>query len=181
MQDDLSAKFAALGHPVRREMLKALSQGSATVGELAEPHKMSAPAISNHLKVLEAAGLIERTVEAQHRRVSLCMNQFSELETWVSELRGTSGRGFDRLEERLMSIRKRLGRQVEEAPDTSAQRARADRRRSAKPSKPELVKSEPASSDPETKGPRLTRLNSIGNAAVGHDFDNQFVRKRSQR
>ena len=101
MRDELSAKFAALGHPVRREILRQLAGGSLTVGVLAEPHGMSGPAISSHLKVLEDAGLIARTIEAQHRRVSLRVEELVEIETWIAELRTFWGRSFDRLENRL--------------------------------------------------------------------------------
>ena len=101
MRDELSAKFAALGHPVRREILRQLAEGSRTVGVLAEPHGMSGPAISSHLKVLEEAGLIDRTVEAQHRRVSLRVEELVEVETWIAELKTFWGRSFDRLENRL--------------------------------------------------------------------------------
>lgn len=110
MRDDLSLKFAALAHPVRRAMLEHLAQGSTTVGELGEPFGISAPAVSNHLKVLEDAGLIERAVEAQHRRVSLRRTALAETETWLSELRSFWGQGYDRLEARLIEIRKQLGR-----------------------------------------------------------------------
>ncbi len=101
MKDELSAKFAALGHPVRREILRQLADGSRTVGVLAAPHGMSGPAISSHLKVLEEAGLIDRVVEAQHRRVSLRVEELVEIETWIAELKTFWGRSFDRLENRL--------------------------------------------------------------------------------
>lgn len=110
MRDDLSLKFAALAHPVRRAMLEHLARGSATVGELAGPFGISAPAVSSHLKVLEEAGFVDRTVEAQHRRVSLRHAALAETETWISELRSFWGQGYDRLEARLLEIRKQLGR-----------------------------------------------------------------------
>ena len=67
----LDAVFSALADPTRREMLSRLTDGSMTVGELAEPFEMSRPAISQHLKVLERAGLIERTATAQWRTCTL--------------------------------------------------------------------------------------------------------------
>lgn len=158
MQDDLSAKFLALGHPVRREILKTLSHGSATVGELAEPHDMSAPAISNHLKVLESAGLVERTVEAQHRRVSLRAEELAEVEAWVNELRRFWGQGFDRLEERLLSIRKQLGRPVDEDLEASGDEAPApERRRSGAP---RLDAIGPDSEPADLTRPDFTRQNA---------------------
>ena len=66
--DSLTATFTALADPTRRAILGRLAQGGATVGELAEPFAISAPAISRHLKVLEQAKLIRREVEAQKRR-----------------------------------------------------------------------------------------------------------------
>ena len=157
MQDDLSAKFLALGHPVRREILKTLSHGSATVGELAEPHNMSAPAISNHLKVLESAGLVERTVEAQHRRVSLRADELAEVEAWVNELRRFWGQGFDRLEERLLSIRKQLGRPVDEGLETSTNEAPVQKRQ--RDGGPRLDSLGPDSAGRDIARPDFTRQN----------------------
>ena len=70
-QDSLSATFAALSDPTRRAMLKRLSQGEATVNDLAAPFKMSLPAISKHIKVLEKAGLLTKTVQKQQRPCKL--------------------------------------------------------------------------------------------------------------
>jgi DNA-binding transcriptional ArsR family regulator len=66
-EDQLSQTFAALADPTRRSMLSRLAEGAATVNELAQPHEMTLPAVSRHLKVLERAGLITRTREAQWR------------------------------------------------------------------------------------------------------------------
>lgn len=77
---------------------------------MGEPFGISAPAVSNHLKVLEEAGFVERTVEAQHRRVSLRRTALAETETWLGELRTFWGQGFDRLEARLLDIRRQLRR-----------------------------------------------------------------------
>src|SRR3989442_12951281 len=65
---DLDAIFAALAHPIRRAILEQLAAGDATVGELAEPHDVSLPAISRHLRVLEAAGLLQVEPEGRVRR-----------------------------------------------------------------------------------------------------------------
>ena len=69
--DELSLVFQALADPTRRAIISRLRGGPTTVGELAEPFAMSRPAISQHLKVLERAGLIERTADAQWRRCTL--------------------------------------------------------------------------------------------------------------
>ena len=66
--DELSLVFQALADPTRRAIISRLRSGPTTVGDLAEPFAMSRPAISQHLKVLERAGLIERTADAQWRR-----------------------------------------------------------------------------------------------------------------
>ena len=85
--DTLSATFGALADPVRREILTRLTQDDATVSELSEPFQISAPAISRHLKVLESAGLIERTVEAQWRRCSLVPGGMKPAADWIETYR----------------------------------------------------------------------------------------------
>ncbi len=99
--DDLSGVFHALADPTRRAMISRLRQGAATVGELAEPFPMSRPAISQHLKVLERAGLIERTADAQWRRCTLRTEPLDEASAWVERHRGEWNERFDLLEERL--------------------------------------------------------------------------------
>ena len=69
--DSLSGVFQALADPTRRAIISRLRDGDRTVGELAAPFSMSRPAISQHLRVLERAGLIERTADAQWRRCTL--------------------------------------------------------------------------------------------------------------
>ena len=103
--DELSLVFQALADPTRREILSRLRDGSTTVGELAEPFAMSRPAISQHLKVLERAGLIERTASAQWRTCSLRTEPLDEASAWVERHRGEWNGRFDRLDERLREMK----------------------------------------------------------------------------
>jgi len=82
--DSLSEVFSALSDPTRRAILARLSQGEVTVSELAEPHRMSLPAISKHLSVLEAAGLIEREKLGRLRRCHLRAAPMKEASDWIS-------------------------------------------------------------------------------------------------
>lgn len=81
--DPLSLVFAALADPTRREILVRLAQGPATVGEVAEPFAVSAPAISQHLKVLERAGLVTRTTQAQWRTLTMQAEPLDQASAWV--------------------------------------------------------------------------------------------------
>lgn len=105
--DLLSLTFAALADPTRRAMLARLAQGPATVKELAEPFKISMPAISKHLKVLERAGLIERGREAQWRPAQLQAGPLKDASQWLETYRTNWEESFDRLEEYLERIQKR--------------------------------------------------------------------------
>ena len=97
-KDLLSPVFQALGDPTRRGILEQLSAGAATVGELSEPYDISAPAISQHLRVLEDAGLIERTTRAQWRVCSLRPEPLDAVSAWVERNRALWQAQFDRLE-----------------------------------------------------------------------------------
>ncbi|UYO96962.1 metalloregulator ArsR/SmtB family transcription factor [Microbacterium sp. M28] len=103
--DDLSLVFQALADPTRRAMISRLSTGSTTVGELAAPFAMSRPAISQHLKVLERAGLIERTVDGQWRRCTLRTEPLDEAAAWVERNRNEWNGRFDMLDERLRQLK----------------------------------------------------------------------------
>ena len=85
-RDALSQAFSALADPTRRAILARLSKTEATVGELAAPFDMSMPAISNHLKVLENAGLIVREVDAQRRRCRLTPDGLQEAKSFMTEI-----------------------------------------------------------------------------------------------
>jgi DNA-binding transcriptional ArsR family regulator len=99
--DSLSATLSALADPTRRAILGRLSRGEASVTELATPFKMSLPAISKHLKVLERAGLIERGREAQKRPCRLRADPLRGVADWVEHYRRFWEEGFDRLDEFL--------------------------------------------------------------------------------
>jgi DNA-binding transcriptional ArsR family regulator len=87
ISDTLSTTFAALADPTRRSMLSQLSRGEATVTELAAPHAMSLPAISRHLKVLENAGLVVKSREAQWRPCRLDVAPLRDIDTWMATYR----------------------------------------------------------------------------------------------
>ncbi|MCG2622011.1 metalloregulator ArsR/SmtB family transcription factor [Arthrobacter sp. I2-34] len=99
--DRLSMIFAALADPTRRAILARLTEGEATVGELAEPFDISLPAVSRHLKVLEAAGLISRTRSAQWRSSRLEAGPLREATAWMEDYRRFWDESFDRLDAHL--------------------------------------------------------------------------------
>ena len=101
VQDPLTLTFAALADPTRRAMLARLAAGEATVSELAEPFAVSLPAISQHLKVLERAGLVVRTREAQWRPSRLQVDPLDEAVDWLLARRRTWDARMDRLEAHL--------------------------------------------------------------------------------
>jgi DNA-binding transcriptional ArsR family regulator len=82
--DDLSRVFQALADPTRREMLHRLANGERTVGELAEPFSMSLAAASKHVKVLERAGLVHRTVSGRTHRCRLNAARLAEAQRWLA-------------------------------------------------------------------------------------------------
>lgn len=97
VSDSLSSTFAALADPTRRAILSRLSQGEATVTELAEPFSISLPAISRHLKVLERAGLISRGRSAQWRPCRLESEPLEQAARWLQGNREQWEAGADRL------------------------------------------------------------------------------------
>jgi DNA-binding transcriptional ArsR family regulator len=84
---DLDAIFAALGHPTRRAIIEMLAHGERTVGELAAPHNVSLPAISQHLRVLEDAGLLTQTKDGRLRICALAAGPLSEAFSWILRYR----------------------------------------------------------------------------------------------
>jgi DNA-binding transcriptional ArsR family regulator len=94
----LDATFAALADPTRRAILARLSQGDASVMELAQPFNMSQPAISKHLKVLENAGLISRSQDAQRRPRRIEAAPLQEANAWIEEYRKFWERRYDALD-----------------------------------------------------------------------------------
>jgi DNA-binding transcriptional ArsR family regulator len=104
--DALTRTFSALADPTRRAMLARLSSGSASVQELAKPFKMSLPAISKHLKVLEKSGLITRGREAQWRPCRLESKPLKEAADWMEQCRREGEAHFDRLDQYLKELQK---------------------------------------------------------------------------
>jgi DNA-binding transcriptional ArsR family regulator len=101
MHDPLSAIFAALADPTRRAILARLALGETPVSELAKPFKMSMPAVSKHLKVLERAGLISRGREAQWRPCRLDAGPLKDAASWIEEYRRFWSAHVDALERHL--------------------------------------------------------------------------------
>lgn len=98
MDDPLSQVFAALADPIRRDILARLSAADATVGELAEPYAVSLQAVSKHLKVLEAAGLVSRSREAQRRPVHLEPEVLDLATSWLERHRRAAEERYRRLD-----------------------------------------------------------------------------------
>jgi DNA-binding transcriptional ArsR family regulator len=104
--DQLSSTFAALADPTRRAILERLAAGEATVNELAEPFPITVQAVSQHLKVLEHAGLITRGRTAQLRPSRLNGAPLKDVADWLERYRGFWEGSFDRLEARLRATEK---------------------------------------------------------------------------
>jgi DNA-binding transcriptional ArsR family regulator len=107
MSDQLSATFSALADPTRRAILGRLTSGEASVTELAAPFKMSMPAISRHLKVLERAGLISRGRDAQWRPCRLKASPLKDVAGWVAHYRRFWEENFARLDDYLIEMKKK--------------------------------------------------------------------------
>jgi DNA-binding transcriptional ArsR family regulator len=98
MADSLDNVFAALADPTRRDIVARLAAADATVGELAEPYDMSIQAISKHLQVLERAGLVTKTREAQRRSVHLEAEVFDLMTKWIERYRRQAEARYRRLD-----------------------------------------------------------------------------------
>ena len=105
MIDPLSQKLQALSDPTRRAILAKLRVGEATVNQLAQPFAMTLPAISKHIKVLETAGLITRSRNAQQRPCKLSTDGLKEVDDWINTYREMWEQRFDRLEKYLKTIK----------------------------------------------------------------------------
>jgi DNA-binding transcriptional ArsR family regulator len=110
----LDTTFSALADPTRRAILARLAHGEATVLELAKPFTMSQPAISRHLKVLEAAGLIERRIEGTKRPCRLAKAGVQAADRWLDMLRGALEQNYRRLDAVLAEMKP--GKEQEEKP-----------------------------------------------------------------
>ena len=108
MQDKLSQTFAALADPTRRAMLKKLSKGDATISDIAKPFlsSMSLPAVTKHLKVLEKAGLVTKTRNAQWRSCKLNGKTLKKAADWMEPYRLYWEDNLDRLDDYLKTIAK---------------------------------------------------------------------------
>lgn len=108
MKDHLSATFNALADPTRRAMLHQLSKGESSVTDLAKPFlkKMSLPAVSKHLKVLEDAGLIIKTKDAQLRPCRINAEALRDVNDWMEQYRIFWEESFDRLDAYLKTVTK---------------------------------------------------------------------------
>ena len=104
MQDAMSSTFSALSDPTRRAILARLALGETSVTELAEPFEMSMPAVSKHLRVLERAGLIERSREAQFRPCKLKPEPLKQAWGWIGDYRQFWEESFDRLDAYLQKL-----------------------------------------------------------------------------
>ena len=101
----LDATFAALADPTRRAILARLAEGEASVMELAQPFAMSQPAISKHLKVLESAGLISRSQDAQRRPRKLEAAPLNDAVAWIEKHREIWERNYQRLDALLDELK----------------------------------------------------------------------------
>ena len=102
----LDAAFSALADPTRRAILARLAKGETTVNELAKPFEMTQPAISQHLKVLEDAGLIVRRVEGTKRPRRLAKAGIDAMDQWLAMLRKALEKNYDRLDDVLAGMEK---------------------------------------------------------------------------
>jgi DNA-binding transcriptional ArsR family regulator len=102
--DPLSRVFAALADPTRRDMVARLAVTDATVGELAEPYAVSVQAVSKHLRVLEDAGLVSRSRDAQRRPVHLEAEVLDLMTTWIERYRRQAEERYRRLDDVLASM-----------------------------------------------------------------------------
>src|SRR5690349_19340123 len=104
MADQLSRVFAALADPTRRDMVARLTDADASVGELAAPYDVSVQAVSKHLKVLEDAGLVTRSRDAQRRPVHLEAEVFDLMTAWIERYRQRAEERFQRLDAVLAEL-----------------------------------------------------------------------------
>lgn len=110
--DGLSRAFAALADPTRRDMVTRLAVADATVGELAEPYDMSVQAVSKHLRVLQDAGLVSRSRDAQRRPVHLEAQVLDLMTAWIERYRRQAEERYRRLDAVLAAL-------PDDPPDTT--------------------------------------------------------------
>ena len=131
--DTLSQTFAALADPTRRAMLARLAKGEANVSQLAEPflEEMSLPAITKHIKVLERAGLLTKTVDAQFRPCKINDEALKDVADWMQEYRQFWEESFDRLGDYLKTVKAA----AENAPRKVKKKSKAKSKTKSVPSK----------------------------------------------
>jgi DNA-binding transcriptional ArsR family regulator len=112
IDDRLDETFAALANSTRRAILTRLTEGEATVNELAEPFAMTLPAISQHIKVLERAGLVTRGHRAQYRPCALDAAPLEQVSSWAEQYRPVWEARFDRMDGYLKRVRRTKGRRT---------------------------------------------------------------------
>ena len=112
MADQLSRLFAALADPTRRDLVARLAVGDATVGELAAPYDVSLQAVSKHLKVLQEAGLVSRTRDAQRRPVHLEAEVFDLMTKWIERYRREAEERYRRLDAVLAEMNAEMNAQT---------------------------------------------------------------------
>lgn len=103
---NVDATFRALGDATRRQLVERLCAGPASMSELLEPFEMSLPALSKHLGVLEACGLVQSTKEGRVRTFRVVSKRLEAAETWLSKQRSMWERRLDQLEEHLQQMEK---------------------------------------------------------------------------
>jgi DNA-binding transcriptional ArsR family regulator len=103
-KDRLDDTFAALANSTRRAIVARLARGEATVNELAEPFDLTLPAISKHIKVLEQAGLVQRTQRAQYRPCTLDATPLEQVSSWAEQCRAVWEVRFDRMDTYLAQL-----------------------------------------------------------------------------
>jgi DNA-binding transcriptional ArsR family regulator len=118
---DLDRAFAALADPVRRAIVARLSRGAATVNELSEPFEISKQAVSKHIQVLELAGLVSRTRDAQRRPVHLEAARLEELTAWIDHYRLAAEQRFRSLDRVLEHTSGRAGAAPQNSTDKEKQ------------------------------------------------------------
>jgi len=128
MQDALSATFAALADPTRRAILARLLEGEASVAELAAPFAMSVRAVSKHVGVLEAAGLISRGRDAQRRPSRIRAEPLVGVDAWLGDYRRLWLSRFERLEAQLIAQTKHAQREAAERVSKPRKRNNEKRR-----------------------------------------------------
>jgi DNA-binding transcriptional ArsR family regulator len=119
--DRLSKVFSALADPTRRDMVARLAAGDATVGELAAPYDVSLQAVSKHIQVLEEAGLVSRSRDAQRRPVHLDAEVFDLMTKWIERYRQQAEERYQRLDALLDRLQ---GRSPEESTDGTSSNTR---------------------------------------------------------